>query len=424
MTFKANSALHAAVCAAALLLLTPAWAATHCCGVVSIDTRSGVVTAQDKATQRRFEFKVENAILLRRIQPGQAVTADFAAGKATVEGIAGQYHIVAAAAGGAPAQPAPVAAAPGVAPVQPAVPTAPRAPAGVIGAAPPPAPQAPTAGVIGATPSPAQPLTRPPAPLPAQPPRAADAIGAAPGATPRTPTPAPSMGSVAGPAAGDDPDAQDDDEPVQKASARPLPRPGPVLRSGAKPTRLNEYPDAQKLLDEVAKGIAAKEIDVALLGGEKYKINNCLGIKASAGEFRVKLASPNARIEGSGARLTFRVDRVSLSALKIRMRPNAGNPLKLCHWSKKFEVGGAATDIRYELRFDPVLDLLQCKLGSVGIVKHRLDIGGLNLKPLQNDLDRMGKDMFEDAFNNAVNFNMGDRIVAATNAALGVQCVK
>ena len=190
MTFKANSALHAAVCAASLMISAPAWAAAPCCGVVAVDTRSGVVTAQDKATQRRFEFKVENAILLRRIQPGQAVTADFAAGKATVEGIAGQYNIVAAAAGIAAAQPAPAALAPGVAPVQPAVPTAPRAPAGVIGAAPPPAPQAPTAGVIGAPPSPAQSLTRPPpapaigaAPPPLQPaqrPPAAPAIGGSP----------------------------------------------------------------------------------------------------------------------------------------------------------------------------------------------------------------------------------------------------
>ena len=167
MPLKLNCALRAAICAAALLTVAPAWAATHCCAVVSVDTRSGSVSAQDKATQRRFEFKVENAILLRRIQPGQAVAADFAAGKATVEGIAGQYNIVAAAAGVAPAQPAPVAAAP----VQPAAPIAPRAPAGAIGAAPAPSPQAPTAGVIGAAPSPAPSLTRPPT---------APAIGAAP----------------------------------------------------------------------------------------------------------------------------------------------------------------------------------------------------------------------------------------------------
>ena len=190
MTFQAKSTLHAAIFAATLMTVAPASAASPCCGVVSVDTRSGVVTAQDQATQRRFEFKVENAILLRRIQPGQAVSADMASGKVTIDGIAGQYNIVAAAAGVAPAQPAPVAAAPSVAPVQPALPTAPRAPAGVIGAAPPPAPQAPTAGVIGAAPSPAPSLTRPPtapaigaAPSPLQPgqrPPAAPAIGGAP----------------------------------------------------------------------------------------------------------------------------------------------------------------------------------------------------------------------------------------------------
>lgn len=222
----------------------------------------------------------------------------------------------------------------------------------------------------------------------------------------------------------DDEDAQDDDEPIEKPSARNAPPPGPTLRSGAKPTHLQDYPDAQKMLDEIAKGIAAKEIDVALIGGEKYKINGCLGVKASSGTFRLKFASPNARIEGSGARLTFRIDRVSINALKIRMKPNAGNPLKPCHWSKKFTVGGAATDIHYELRFDPILDLQQCKLGSLGNVKHRLDIGGLNLKPLQNDLDRAAKNMLEDAFNNAANFNMSDRIIASANAFLGVQCHK
>lgn len=196
------------------------------------------------------------------------------------------------------------------------------------------------------------------------------------------------------------------------------------MRAGAKGTKLTEYADAQKMLDEIAKGIAAKEIDVALLGGEKYKINKCLGVKASAGTLRLKFASPNARIEGSGARLTFRINSVSINALKLRMKPNASNPLKPCHWSKKFTVGGAATDISYELRFDPVLDLEQCKLGSLGSVKHRLDIGGLNLKPLQNDLDRAAKNMIEDAYNNAANINMTDRIIASANAFLGVKCKK
>ena len=249
---------------------------------------------------------------------------------------------------------------------------------------------------------------------------------AKPDAAPRAEAPAPDTESLADRrgAADDDTDAQDDDEPIEKPRARKQPPSGPTLRSGAKPTSLRDYPDAQKMLDEIAKGIAAKEIDIALLGGEKYKINSCLGVKASAGTFRLKFASPNARIEGSGARLTFRIDSVSINALKIRMKPNAGNPLKLCHWSKKFTVGGAATDIRYELRFDPILDLQQCKLGSLGDVKERFDIGGLNLKPLQNDLDRAAKNMIEDAFNNAANFNIGDRIVASVNAFLGVQCHK
>ena len=134
MTLKLNCALHAAICAATLLMVAPAWAAAPCCGVVSIDTRAGIVTAQDKTTQRRFEFKVDNAVLLNRIKVGQDVNVDFGSGKVTLAGIAGQYGIVGAPASPQlsqpqPAAPAIAAAPPAQAPQQP--------PAGVIGTAPP-----------------------------------------------------------------------------------------------------------------------------------------------------------------------------------------------------------------------------------------------------------------------------------------------
>lgn len=222
-----------------------------------------------------------------------------------------------------------------------------------------------------------------------------------------------------------DEDAQDDGEPVEKPKPRMAPRLNlPGVRAGSKGTRMKDYPEAQQMMNEVIKGIMNKEIDVALIGGEKYKVNKCLGIKASAGTFRMKLASPNLRMEDTGVRLTFRVDRVSMNALKIRMRPNAGNPLKLCHWSKRFTVGGAASNVTYELRFDPILDLQQCKLGSMGQVKSHFEIGNLNLKPLQNNLDSVAKNMIEDAMNYAGELNAIDRIIAGVNGFLAAKCHK
>jgi hypothetical protein len=235
-----------------------------------------------------------------------------------------------------------------------------------------------------------------------------------PGTTPGgTPSPLP------------DEDAQDDSEPVEKPKPRIAPKFSlPGVRAGSKGTRMKDYPEAQQMMNEVIKGIMNKEIDVALIGGEKYKVNKCLGIKASAGTFRMKLANPNLRIEDTGVRLTFRIDRVSMNALKIRMRPNAGNPLKLCHWSKKFTVGGAASKVTYELRFDPILDLQQCKLGSMGQVKGHFEIGNLNLKPLQNNLDSVAKNMIEDAMNYAGELNAVDRIIAGVNGFLAAKCHK
>jgi hypothetical protein len=252
-----------------------------------------------------------------------------------------------------------------------------------------------------------------------------------PGGTPSRPDPIrqpPLSGStppkVSQPELPPDEDAQDDSDPVEKPEPRQALRLNlPGVRDG-KGTRMKDYPEAQQIMNEVIKAIMNKEIDVALIAGEKYKINKCLAIKASAGTFKMKLASPNLRIEDTGVRLTFRIDRVSMNALKIRMRPNAGNPLKLCHWSKKFIVGGAASDVTYELRFDPILDLQQCKLGSMGQVKGHFEIGNLNLKPLQNDLDKMAKNMVEDAMNYAGELNVIDRVIAGMNGFLAAKCHK
>ena len=135
---------------------------------------------------------------------------------------------------------------------------------------------------------------------------------------------------------------------------------------------------------------------MALLGGHKYMINSCLGIKASAGEFRLKLANPSVRFDNTGIVLEFRINRVSISAVKLRMRPNP-NAFELCKFSKKFEVGGDMDDVRLTLRLDPLYDLERCRIGLPGDTNVEVRIGNLNLKPLQNDLDKMAKNMVEDA---------------------------
>ena len=335
-------------------------AAAPCCGVTEI-AKNGLITARETRGARMFQFQVADPALRSRLRVGAPVYANFDTKQVSLDGKKPCCTILKITT--AATQPVP-------------------------------------GTTLGGTASRPDPIRQPP-------------VSGSTSTQVSQPQPPP------------DEDAQDDSDPVEKPKPRLAPRLNlPGVRAGSKGTRMKDYPEAQQMMNEVIKGIMNKEIDVALIGGEKYKVNKCLGIKASAGTFRMKLASPNLRIEDTGVRLTFRINRVSMNALKIRMRPNAGNPLKLCHWSKKFTVGGAASNVTYEFRFDPILDLQQCKLGSMGQVKGHFEIGNLNLKPLQNNLDNVAKNMVEDAMNYAGELNVVDRVIAGVNGFLAAKCHK
>jgi Cu/Ag efflux protein CusF len=57
---------------------TAAFAGEPCCGIKSIDLKTGVVRALDMRNSKLFEFTVTNASLLRSLKVGDAINADFA----------------------------------------------------------------------------------------------------------------------------------------------------------------------------------------------------------------------------------------------------------------------------------------------------------------------------------------------------------
>jgi len=192
--------------------------------------------------------------------------------------------------------------------------------------------------------------------------------------------------------------------------------------------RLADHPKRDDLARWLEDSLRGREIDVALLGGHKYMINSCLGLKASAGQFRLKLENPRVYFEDTGIVLRLEIDRVSLSAFKIRIRPNP-NPIELCKFSKKFEVGGVMEDVRLTLRFDPLYDLERCRIGKWNDYNPEIRIGNLNLKPLQNDLDRMAKNMVEDSLTFALQMAidgvvspLGDLTLSALDQFLEADC--
>jgi hypothetical protein len=57
-----------------------------CCNITAIDSNTGVVTAKENASGKMFQFKVTDAALLRTLQAGQGIYANFGARKVSVNG--------------------------------------------------------------------------------------------------------------------------------------------------------------------------------------------------------------------------------------------------------------------------------------------------------------------------------------------------
>lgn len=93
---------------AGLALAPEAWAAEPCCGIVSIDARTGLVTAREitkpaEPVGRTFQFEVKDKTLLKGLKVGQAVYADFTGMKVSLKPASETpcCNIVGAAAAGA-----------------------------------------------------------------------------------------------------------------------------------------------------------------------------------------------------------------------------------------------------------------------------------------------------------------------------------
>lgn len=217
----------------------------------------------------------------------------------------------------------------------------------------------------------------------------------------------------------------------ENEDGKPDPAPRAALSTAATTKAFNratakhvkDLQDVQKFFASLGHEVEKLNINVALVGGNKYMVNDCLGIKASAGQFTFRPGAPSLRLDGSGVLMQFVVNRVALDGLSVRVRPNVSNPTKLCNFSKRFGVGGSASNVRFEMRFDPFLDLRECKVQTVGQIRQSFAIGGFNLRPLQNDLDKVAKNMIEEAINLYLDGpSYQDLMLQATARALKTTC--
>lgn len=59
-------------------------AATPCCSITAMDTKTGIVTAKNTATGETIEFRIEDAAKIKNIKIGDPVSADTRTREVTV----------------------------------------------------------------------------------------------------------------------------------------------------------------------------------------------------------------------------------------------------------------------------------------------------------------------------------------------------
>ena len=167
---------------------------------------------------------------------------------------------------------------------------------------------------------------------------------------------------------------------------------------------LSSVASGLQIVESAADGLAGKKIDVVILEDKAFTVNSCLGIKATVGSFEMRFERPEVHFGLDGARFTFRINSVDLEVLKLKMKPRVPTLTNRdpCDWSSSFEVGGSASDIKVEAWFKPKLILDECPRVSLADFGFSVSIGGLNLKPLQNNLDAVAKELIEASLKVAV----------------------
>ena len=344
---------------------------TPCCTITAIDLRTGRVSAQMNASKRIFEFLMTDRAQLMKLRVGQPIFANFTTSRVSVNGIEPCCGIV------------------GVPPAQEP------------SAAPPPSAK-----------SDSKPTTTS---------NGGSFNSMKVDITTVTPNEGTTMTAIRGRLSADSDNARGETDrhsivPTRRTIVATSPH------SLGKSRRLMDDPAIGEYVKIAVWALKGFEIKSALLAGHKYMISNCLGIKVKAGEFALIVPDPDLRVVSDGLVLTFTIAHVAMNAFSIRLRPDLTDANQPCHFSGAVAVGGGADNVRYEMHFNPVLDLEQCKIGSMGMVHQVWRIGTLHLDPLPSAVSNLAADMIEDSLTAFANFNLTDRIVAALNGAAGSQC--
>ena len=179
--------------------------------------------------------------------------------------------------------------------------------------------------------------------------------------------------------------------------------------------RLSEMENGMQVIEDVVDKIIKQTYSFSLLSQHKYMITSCIGVKASVGEFNVQFGNPEIKLNEAGkVVIKLTVDEIKFDALKIRMRPCPKDAQ--CHFSERFTIGGLARDLSMTVTMDPMAMVAAstgiCAFSFKGPITVHWRLKSLNLKPLQNNLDDVAKQMIEDALNVSALNIVRDRFIS------------
>src|SRR6185503_3192867 len=146
------------------------------------------------------------------------------------------------------------------------------------------------------------------------------------------------------------PNVENENKEADPVFAALIPNPAAFKKPGqsGNSQQVSQLENGMKIVTETIDKMIQSEYSFSLLSSHKYMVNNCLGVKVSSRQFKIRFDNPEVEVSAGGKiKIKLKVDKIKFSALKVRTRPCVDplHALDACHFGKKFEIGGEATDV-------------------------------------------------------------------------------
>ena len=177
------------------------------------------------------------------------------------------------------------------------------------------------------------------------------------------------------------------------------------------PQALGKHPQGQQIVEEAIKRLSSMQLQYKFLDktykndvyakepitGQKVRVS-CVRLKGESG-FGFRIDPPQFKLSTEGLVITQRFPRIAAQGLKVKFQ------LGPCV-EHTVGIGVVLSDVTFTLRARPMIAISSdaCRVTlNQDQEDFRVAIGGMNITGLQNDLDPLAKEAFEESLNALLN---------------------